>query len=533
MRKTIFCIAICLFLIISASIFFADFVYINHRIFTLDTQSVDLSGKPVSGLRRLARLPELEFADLRGTGLSVEDYTFLKESLPNCQILWDLPFQGQTYSLDTRNIRISHLTEEEVLTLDYLENLATVDAMDCRDYPALSALQRRRPGCLVAYQVPIGNTVWDCQETALDVPFSALPELAERLSCLSRVNRVHFSGPLPAAVDLVSVLEAHSGIVFSCNIQNQRVVLGLNTRRLDLSGVPLTLETAQTLLACFPNLEEAELLECGLTDPELYSLARQFPDASLIWDVPVAGRFFRTDSTSLDFSNNPPEDIAQIESKLSFFPNLEKVILGDCGIPSSQLALLDERHPDIRFVWTVHLGSLTLRTDATFFAPVVYGAHVVTEDLEDLRYCTDMIAVDIGHMDVTDCSWAAYMPNLQYLIIADTPISDISPLENHKNLVFLEMFLTMVRDYSPLVSCTALEDLNLCFTYGPSDDIRQMTWLKRLWWDGNWSAIQGLAEALPDTETNFHSGSSTGGTWRAGQHYKEQRDIIGMPYFYG
>ena len=153
--------------------------------------------------------------------------------------------------------------------------------------------------------------------------------------------------------------------------------------------------------------------------------------------------------------------------------------------------------------------------------------------MEPLKYCTDLVAIDLGHMPISTCGWAENMPDLQYLILADTAVSDISPLANHEKLVFLELFITPCRDYSPLLTCKNLEDLNLCYSYGSAEPIKKMTWLKRLWWDGHRYETKGLEEFLPDTECNFESGSSTGGTWRKGQRYLEQRDILGMPYLVG
>ena len=57
-----------------------------------------------------------------------------------------------------------------------------------------------------------------------------------------------------------------------------------------------------------------------------------------------------------------------------------------------------------------------------------------------------------------------------------------------------------------------------------------MTWLKRLWWNGWWIASVQLPPLLTDTELEFSEASSTGGTWRQGQHYYDMRDLIGMEY---
>ena len=146
-----------------------------------------------------------------------------------------------------------------------------------------------------------------------------------------------------------------------------------------------------------------------------------------------------------------------------------------------------------------------------------------------------MICVDIGHMDrVTNCEWAAFMPNLKYLILAQTSIRDLTPLSGLKNLVFLELFQSTVKDYTPLLGCTGLEDLNLSYTFGDPAPIYEMTWLKRLWWGGCWwEARNELPTVHPNTEMEFFEVSSTGGTWREGQHYYDMRDLIGMDYMTG
>ena len=98
--------------------------------------------------------------------------------------------------------------------------------------------------------------------------------------------------------------------------------------------------------------------------------------------------------------------------------------------------------------------------------------------------------------------------------------------------------MSPIRDYSPLLECKNLEDLNLGYTYGSHEPILQMTWLKRLWWPGNlkrlnWSVRNELRQALPEAKMNFVAGSSTGEGWRTGEHYYEMRDLMGMPYMTG
>ena len=276
------------------------------------------------------------------------------------------------------------------------------------------------------------------------------------------------------------------------------------------------------------------------TEPETAATAEPIQteetEAPTEWEpreVFFGDRSFLSDAEEIDLSGMEIESAQWVEERIRDMPKLQKVIMCDCGLGDEEMDALNRRYEDIRFVWTVRMGRISVRTDTNYFAPVVTGDYVTEIDLGPLKYCTDVVAVDLGHMAVRTCDWARNMPKLQYLILADTGITDISPLASCENLIFLELFLTAVRDYSPLLSCTRLEDLNLCYSYGSAEPVKQMTWLKRLWWDGNPYETKGLEEYLPDTECNFTSGSSTGGTWRLGQRYKEQRDILGMPYCVG
>ena len=125
------------------------------------------------------------------------------------------------------------------------------------------------------------------------------------------------------------------------------------------------------------------------------------------------------------------------------------------------------------------------------------------------------------------------MPNLKYLIIADTMIDDISPLEGHDQLIYLEMFITKVTDLSPLLTCTALEDLNLCYTHADPEPVTKMTWLKNLWWAEPPMEESEFQEYLPDTHLMFLHHSSTGNGWRQLQNYYDMRDYLGMHYMWG
>ncbi|NVH05540.1 hypothetical protein DNN95_24510, partial [Escherichia coli] len=64
----------------------------------------------------------------------------------------------------------------------------------------------------------------------------------------------------------------------------------------------------------------------------------------------------------------------------------------------------------------------------------------------NLRYCEEMVCLDVGHMTLTDISFVEFMPNLKYLILAWTEVQYIEPIRSCKNLVFLELDHSCIRD---------------------------------------------------------------------------------------
>ena len=151
----------------------------------------------------------------------------------------------------------------------------------------------------------------------------------------------------------------------------------------------------------------------------------------------------------------------------------------------------------------------------------------------NLRYCEEMVCLDVGHMTLTDISFVEFMPNLKYLILAWTEVQYIEPIRTCKNLLFLELDNSCIRDLSPLVGCTALEDLNLGKTYADVEPLTKMTWLKNLWIIDRGAETQmKLRQAFEGTETKLclEASATVAGGWRDLPNYFKMRDALGMEY---
>jgi len=223
-----------------------------------------------------------------------------------------------------------------------------------------------------------------------------------------------------------------------------------------------------------------------------------------------------------------------VKQAMTYFPNAAKVIVNSGTIDNDAMAAFrDEMRPEYKVVWTVQCGEIAVRTDETYFMPLKHKVYYFfDEDIENLKYCEDMICIDVGHMSMSHVNWVANMPHLKYLVMGMCGnLKDISALSNCKELVFLELLNTSIKDYTPIQGCTALEDLNLGFTYADPEPIMEMTWLKNLWFIGRMSIKSKLVQALPDTYVFIsNTDSATRGGWRKLPNYYAMRDALGMHY---
>lgn len=512
------------------------YIFWNGSLLPRDAQTLDVSGKKMRSPEAFPELTQLRQLDARDTGMTVEQYEWLTERMPQCRVLWDVPIGENWYSQDTTELSVEMLTDGDIHALQYLPSLSRIDTGSWQDHTRIQQVQSTYPDCTVRYRVVVGNETWDYDAVSLALTDADPEELKEKLGLFSRLESVLLTGNVPDTEELKQLQQQYPDIFFLWKKQMLGRTLETDMEYLDLSGAELqdTTELEQ-LLPMFRNLKTVRLDDSGLTENQCIALAKQFPKTQFIFDITIGDYILRTDATEIDISDTPMESTSRIEELLPCFRDLEKVVMCRCGISSEDMDALNRRHEDIRFVWSVQLAEMEFRTDAVHFTPNRWGLKCTDENIYDLRYCPDMVCVDVGHaFRLTNCEWVKYMPNLKYLILAETGISDLSPLKDHKNLIYLELFLSKVTDYSPLTTCKTLEDLNLCYTQGDYKPIAEMTWLKRLWWSGCWKARTKLPDLMPDSVyMEFLSMSSTGRGWREGQHYYDMRDFIGMEYMVG
>lgn len=486
--------------------------------------------------------------DLRGSAISVQKAEALAAEHPGKTVLWDVPLSGGSRPSDAEDLEITALSLSDIPLFSCFPNLKSVDASGCADYEALLALRAACPTLELTAFVSVGGKAvpMDAQRAVLraDTP---LEELLEKLPFLPELYRVSFAGGAVSYEMQDALTAAFPALSFRWDVELLGRTASSAAKELSFAGSSLSERDVHTLcenLFRFPSLERIDLTGCGLT-PEQIKAVRSASGAVTVYELELFGKTVSTDALELDFSGIRMglSGAAVIEEALGEFPLLEKVVLCDCGISNEDMAALNDRHENVRFVWRVYFSGFSLRTDDTNFiaARVRNEFPIYSYELEVLKYCPDLQALDLGHKNITSLDFLRYVPHLKYLIIVENDVNDITPIGELQELTYLEMFWTKCEDISPLQNCKALTDLNISYIYcRPAkclETLVNMPQLERLWYCGNnldAGQLEELQAALPDTEMYLAAhGEPTGSTWREHPHYFEMRDFFGMYYMPG
>lgn len=448
-----------------------------------------------------------------------------------------IKIDGVQYRRDISELDLSGGPVEQLELIPELTQLKVLDmsntGLTAEQYETLCAAL---PDCEVLWTPPFQGSYWDMFTQSISITSLTEADISE-MDYLTQLQTVDATACHDYA-QIMALIAHRPEVAVTYNVN-----IGGTDYLWDTAGLTLDTPDPAELAEKFQYLPNLTTLTVTAPNPAdtaaLLQLGVDYPNLAVIFDFELYGIPMNTLDTEVDLSNIPIDNLQLVEDITSRMPNMTKVIMSDCGIDNETMDALNRRHENIQYVWTVDLGMWhRLRTDADQFMPVKAGYWLNDEECYNLRYCTEIVGLDLGHHLITNIDFVQFMPHLKYLIIADTKVSDISPVENLKELVWFEMFITEVTDLTPLLGLTALDDLNLSFMRFENDIeiVSQMTWLKRLWWRNNWGydvspedqAI--LRAALPDVQMCFGPGSSTGDGWRLGGHYYEMRDFFGMYY---
>ncbi len=493
---------------------------------------------------------EIKEVDLRGEALTIEEVRRFQAAHPGCRIRWDVPVGGQTFDSESEGITVPDYTAADREALEYFPRLKRLDASGSTDYPALLSLREEMPRLRVLWTVPVGKREISSDADSLAVGADELTaaELRETVSRFPALKRVSMLQCPYSDKEKQTLMKAFPGTVFRWPVQVCGEDFLSTAQEISLAGRTdlnaASLRQIREKAGLFYDLQRVDLSDCGFEGKTLHKLDVALGDTDVVWTMDLYGVTVRSTDEEIDVSGRMIRDRGQaVEDVIPWMNHLNKVVMCDVGINDKDMDALNQKYlpQGVRFVWLVHIKWAGIRTDSDFFIP--YAESGVRQfpnmmGLSALQYCPDLIALDIGHSNVKDLSYLLIMPHLKYLILADNWVMDITEVGTLKELTWLELFKTGITDISPLLNCTSLEHLNICYIPAKGDHLyetlRQMKSLKRLWCCGTLMTeeqVNKLRQELPDCEIWDKMGDeSTGGTWRYDDAYYEMRDAFHMYY---
>ena len=217
-------------------------VRLGGQTYAYDIQELKAEDLPSDQIRQLAVLRDLRALDLTYCDVSDEDYDYLAEQLPDCEIRRMVTFNDKDYRSDVESVRMTGApSEDEIDRLRFFPHLQLVDVTGLTDRDLIEVLREKFPGVSIRWSIAV---------------------LGKSFASTDRT-----------------------------------IVLTGKGRSLDKLK-----EELRAKKDLFVQLEAVDLCGCGFTNEQMEDLCRMFPDLKFIWYVYVGDYPVRTDAKVLSLS---------------------------------------------------------------------------------------------------------------------------------------------------------------------------------------------------------------------------------------
>ena len=424
--------------------------------------------------------------DLTEKNISFDHYQQVRRQLPECDILWNVPFQNGRYSSDSRQIQISSLASGDIdILVNYFLELNVVEAYECQDYAQLEELVGRLPGVEVNYKVDLGGGTklhWMTEEApTMETGTYSFDAMMENLIHLPRLKRIAFRNADLTAEEMAQLQEAYPDIAMTFTAEILGKEYDMGTTAMDLSGLtPNQVDEVAGRLAALTSLTDVELMTSAGTSnlslEDVSKLVDAAPNVKFHYVFDFYGITVSSSDEEVIIKNIKVEDDnleQNLRAALGVMSGCKRFVLDGRGqydklwskISDETLAQIREDFRDkTKFVWRVYFGENgSSLTDAEIIR-AVYG--VTDDNSKDLIYCENVKFLDLGHNEFLDyMEFLSGMKDLEVAILSGAPLKDLDPIAACKNLKFLEIANCLyIPDIDALKECTQLEMLNISFT---------------------------------------------------------------------
>ena len=514
------------------------------------TELIVTNKDQIPTVEALSGMASLRLLDL--TALADTPYETVSELLPvlraqNCRVLWNQKLTDGVFRSDSAELTLPNATAEDLAVLEAFSDLRTLDATGSTAYAALHEYSKAHPNVAVQYVWYLGENAYPMQTEAVTVPDGIDPsQFIDDLQAFENVKEIDLKSSNWDMHAIESLRSARPDIHVISNMQIGDQTFDSEAELLDLRETLLSPDRLIEVLSAFSSLKTVAL-PGGWTIEDRERVQSAYPALTIVGTVEAYGRTIDGGTEELDLSKTKIASTEEVELLLSQLPFIRKLVLCECGLTNEQMESLLNAHPDVKFIWTIEIGKRKLRTDAIGFStknPSKYtnpnssdkynesvkkAIRLKEGDIEALKYCTDLEALDLGHNYLTNSDLAVIskLTKLKVLILADNKITDISALTALKDLEYIELFMNRIPDLAPLTEMPSLVDVNVC-NVGASDltPLFELTGCKRLWYamnPFNREQAKQVKEALPDCVCNYTTRNETAEGWREDPRYQWMR----------
>lgn len=382
------------------------------------------------------------------------------------------------FSLEEDEIDLRGCSNTDFSGLYRIKNLKKLDIRGCDiSVEKYNELKENLGDCEIIWSVPMGERRINSNSSSITIDDSDDLTNLHLVVSLAEVDAT-------ACTDIDRLMEISAqleGVRFAWNV----TVDGKTVSSLDESCVLSSGATAQDIaqLKYLPGLKYVDAKECKLYD-ELVAYESTVSGCDVEWIVDLAGRKISSLEESVDLRGTQVSSVSSVSGAVKYLPNLTYLDMCGCGLGNADMQSLRDTFPKVKFVWYISFARWTnIRTDIQVFSTLNlkrsdYGSY----DFAPLfKYCTDLVALDLGHNSIRDISGLANLKKLQGLVLIDNPIknqaditvlgelpelvfaelnathiSNVAPLSNCKKLIHLDLYSTLVTDPSPLYGCNNL-----------------------------------------------------------------------------
>lgn len=529
-------------------------IQLTDGAFDSDCTSLVLPQFNASDADKIPYFTKLKDVDATGS-TDYETLLAFPARFPDITLQYSLPVGSKMLTAEDTSLAVPADGDFELILkmLPLFPALKEIDLTEVAlSVDQLLAVKETAKDLTLAYKIPVGNERYLFTEEAIALAESGIQsadELIKAVPLFENLQSVDLHGTNLTQEELLRCAEIPElAVSYAVSLFGSEYETDVG--EIDLRTTSVKAEELTGLLKPFGKLETVYLPNSAMDETALTDVLAAHPDTLFVRNVEVFGQTVSNDIEELDITKTKLSKVEEVEEEISRLPRLRKIIMIDCGLTNEQMGYLQEQHSEVKFVWTVKIGPHTIRTDVLGFSTKnpsrfenkgmsdSYNRSVHTRkrlhpgDLENLKYCTDLVALDVGHNYLTsaDLEVLRYTPHLQILILADNKIKDISVLSTLKELRYVELFMTLIEDVSPLIGLPDLVDINVCYMrLKDVSALCQLTQAERLWFSLNnlpRSECLKVVEALPNCECNYTTKHSTQGGWREHERYTWMRSFF-------